>query len=92
MARSRTWRLDFYNERRRLLARYGVEASLPAEAVLLGRKALLAEHPGTARRRRASLFERARRIEGDDAAGWVLYRIVGDGGHESPALAGVRAA
>ena len=28
------WLMQFYNERRGILTRYGIEASLPAEAVL----------------------------------------------------------
>ena len=73
------WRLQFYNERRGILARYGIEAPLPAEAVRLGWKAVLAEHPSTPRGSRLSLFERAQRVEGQDASGWVLYRIVKEG-------------
>ena len=69
------WLLEFYNERRGLLARYGIEAPLPAEAVLLGWKAVLAEYPSTPRGGRLSLFERAQRAGGEDASGWVLYRI-----------------
>ena len=69
------WLTQFYNERRAILARYGVEASLPAEAVRLGWKAVLAEHPSTPRRGRLSLFEQAERVGGQDASGWVLYRI-----------------
>jgi hypothetical protein len=42
------WLMQFYHERRGILARYGIEAPLPAEAVLLGWKAVLAEHPLTA--------------------------------------------
>ena len=34
------WLMQFYNSRRGILARYSVEAALPAEAVLLGWKAL----------------------------------------------------
>ncbi len=78
------WLMQFYNERRGILARYGIEAPLPAEAVLLGRKAVLAEHPSIPRRRRPSLFERAQRAGGQDASGWVLYRIVKEGQHGSP--------
>jgi hypothetical protein len=74
-----TWLTQFYNERRGILARYAIEASLPAEAVRLGWKAVLAEHPSTPRRGRLSLFERAQRLGGQDASGWVLYRIVQDG-------------
>ena len=73
------WLMQFYNERRGILARYGIEAPLPAEAVRLGWKAVLAEHPSTPRGRWLSLLERARRVEGQDASGWVLYRIVKDG-------------
>jgi hypothetical protein len=72
------WLMQFYNERRGILARYGIEAPLPAEAVRLGWKAVLAEHPSTPRGSRPSLFERAQRVEGQDASGWVLYRIVKD--------------
>ena len=86
------WRMQFYNERRGILARYGIDAPLPAEAVRLGWKAVLAEHPSTPRRRRLSLFERAERIGGQDASGWVLYRIVRDNEHESPDVAQAHAA
>jgi hypothetical protein len=72
------WLMQFYNERRGVRARYGIEAPLPAEAVRLGWKAVLAEHPSTPRGGRRSLFERAQRVEGQDASGWVLYRIVKD--------------
>ena len=72
------WLLDFYNERRRILARYAIEAPLPAAAVLLGRQALLAEHPSARARGRLSLLERAERAGGQDGSGWVLYRIVKD--------------
>jgi hypothetical protein len=78
--------MEFYNERRRILARYSIEAPLPTEAVRLGRQAALAEHPSTARRGRPGLFERAERAGGQDASGWVLYRIVQDGGPASPGL------
>jgi hypothetical protein len=86
------WLTQFYHERRAILARYGVEASLPAEAVRLGWKAVLAEHPSTARRGRLSLFERAERVGGRDASGWVLYRIVKDDGQGAPGVAGAPAA
>jgi hypothetical protein len=68
------WRMEFYNERRGILARYGIEAPLPAAAVQLGRSAVQAEYPSTPRASR-SLFERAERVGGQDASGWVLYRI-----------------
>jgi hypothetical protein len=68
------WSVQFYNERRGLLARYRVEAPLPPAAVLLGRRALFAAYPNPGRPRRfASLYQRAR-AEPDDG-GWVLYRI-----------------
>jgi hypothetical protein len=86
------WLMEFYNERRGILARYGIEALLPAEAVLLGRKAVLAEYPSTPRSRRLSSFERAQRIGGQDASGWVLYRIVKDSEHGSPGVAQAHAA
>jgi len=86
------WLLQFYHERRGVLAGYGVEASSPAEAVLLGRKAVLAEYPSIPRSSRVSLFERAQRIEGQDASGWILYRIVKDSEHGSPGVAQAPAA
>ena len=87
-----TWRMQFYNERRGILARYDIDAPLPAEAVRLGWKAVLAEHPPTSRKRRPSLFELAERIGGPDASGWVLYRIARDSEHESPDVAEAHAA
>jgi hypothetical protein len=69
------WRLEFYNERRGLLAHYSIEAQLPPAAVLLGWKAVLAEHPPAPARGRLSLFAQAERVGGQDASGWVLYRI-----------------
>jgi hypothetical protein len=69
------WLMQFYNERRGILARYSIEALLPAEAVSLGWKAVLAEHPPAPRRRRLSLFELAERIGGQDVSGWILYRM-----------------
>jgi hypothetical protein len=74
------WLMEFYNERQGILARYGIEAPSPAAAVLLGRNAVLAEHPSPSRRSRLSLFEQAERVGGQDASGWVLYRIVKDNG------------
>ena len=64
-----TWRMQFYNERRGILARFAIDAPLPAEAVRLGWKAVLAEHPSTPRRRRLRLFERAERSGGQDVSG-----------------------
>ena len=77
------WLTEFYNERRRILARYAIEVPLPSAAVLLGRNAVLAEYPSAPRRSRLSLFERAERVGGQDAGGWVLYRIVKDNGQGS---------
>jgi hypothetical protein len=69
------WRLEFYSERRRTLARYNVEAPTPAAAQAQGLRALLAEYPPAPARQRPSLFERAQRLSGQDADEWVLYRI-----------------
>jgi hypothetical protein len=80
------WLMEFYHERRRILARYAVEAPLPDAAVLLGRSALLAEYPPTAQPKGwLSLFKQAQRIEGQDPSGWILYRIGEDNGSGSPA-------
>jgi hypothetical protein len=70
------WLMEFYNERRGIVARYGIEAPLPAAAAQLGLNAVLAEYPSPPRKGRLSLFERAERIGGQDPSGWVLYRIV----------------
>ena len=86
------WLLEFYHEKQGILARYDIEASLPAEAVLLGWKELLVEHPPTPRTNRPSLVERAERIGGRDISGWVLYRIVKNSRLESPGLARADAA
>ena len=68
------WFVQFYNERRALLARYRVEAPLPQAAVILGRRALFAEYPrAAAPAPPTSLYQRAQ-ADGDDG-GWVLYRI-----------------
>jgi hypothetical protein len=78
------WRLEFYNQRRGILAHYGIEASSPGAAVLAGRNALLAAHPSPpARRGRLSLFERAERVASQDDSGWVLYRFRKDNGRGS---------
>ena len=70
------WRMEFYNEGRGIWARYAIEAPLPAAAALLGLSAAIAEYPTPPRKGRPSLFERAERIGGQDASGWVLHRIV----------------
>jgi hypothetical protein len=72
------WQTEFYHERQGVVARYGVEAPTPAAAVLVGRDALFAQHPPKPARRRLSGFEQAQRVGGQDASGWVLYRIVKD--------------
>lgn len=69
------WVVDFYHQRRAVVARYDVDAPTPAAAVVLGRRALLAHHPPVPPRRRPSLFERAEHIGGQDGTGWILYRI-----------------
>jgi hypothetical protein len=43
--------MEFYNERRGILARYAIEAALPAAAVVLGRNAVLANLASRQRRR-----------------------------------------
>ena len=83
------WLMEFYNERRGILARSSIEAPLPAAAVLLGRNAVLAEHPSPRARGRLSLLERAERAGGHDGSGWVLYRIVKDNGRGSAGIAPV---
>ena len=77
------WLIEFYNEQRGILARYSIEAPLPAAAVLLGRSATLAAHPSPRARRRLSLLDRAKRAGGQDGSGWVLYRLVKDSGRKS---------
>lgn len=76
--------MEFYNERRGILARYGIEAPLAAAAVPLGRDAVLAEYPSPPKKGRLSLVERAERVGGQDATGWVLYRIVKENAQGSP--------
>jgi hypothetical protein len=72
------WRLEFHSERARIVARYVVEAPTPIAALALGRSALHTEYPLSAARRRCSLWDQAQRIAGQDAGGWVLYRIAKD--------------
>jgi hypothetical protein len=86
------WLMEFYNERRGILARYGIEAPLPAAAALLGLKAALAEYPSPPRKGRLSLFERAERLGGQDPSGWVLYRIVKDSAQRSADVVSAHAA
>ena len=86
-----TWRMEFYHERRGIMACYAIEAPLPPAAVLLGWKALLAEHLPQRARGRPSLFARAQRLGGQDESGWVLYRIVKDDGQGSAGIAPAQA-
>ena len=58
------WLMEFYNERRGILARYAIEASLPAAAVLLGRNAALAEYPSHAAKKTADLVRAGRAHRG----------------------------
>lgn len=78
------WLMEFYNERRGIWARYGIEAALPAAAARLGLTAVLAAYPAPPRKGRLSLFEQAERIGGQDPSGWVLYRIAKESAHGSP--------
>ena len=86
-----TWHMEFYHERRGIMACYAIEAPLPPAAVLLGWKALLAEHLPQRARGRPSLFARAQRLGGQDESGWVLYRIVKDDGQGSAGIAPAQA-
>jgi hypothetical protein len=72
--------MEFYHQGRGILARQSAEAPSPAVALLMGRDALLAEHPSPPGPRRRDLFARAQRAGGNDESGWVLYRIARDDG------------
>ena len=74
------WVVDFYNQRRAIVARYDVDAPSAASAVVSGRQAMFAEYPRTPAGGRPSLFEQAERIGGQDGSGWIVYRIVKDDG------------
>jgi hypothetical protein len=63
------WTVDFYNERRRTVARYGVDAPTAAAAVISGRQLLVAQYPSTPRRGHPSLFEQAERLGAHDGTG-----------------------
>jgi hypothetical protein len=80
------WTVDFYNERRRIVARYDVHAPSAATAAVLGRQVMLVQYPPASARGRLSLFERAQRIGGQDETGWIVYRIAK--GDAMPAHAG----
>ena len=69
------WRLEFYSERRQILADCQVEAPTPATALVLGRRSVLDEYPPIPTRRLRGLFEQAQRLANRDTDGWVLYRI-----------------
>jgi hypothetical protein len=69
------WEVEFYHDRRRELARYGVEAATPADATRLARALLVAAHPA-GKPRRLTLFDRAQQIGGLHADGWALHRVV----------------
>jgi hypothetical protein len=74
------WVVDFYNQRRAMVARYDVDAPSAASAVVVGRQAMLTQYPPAAARGRPSLFEQAEHIGGQDGTGWIVYRIAkGDG-------------
>lgn len=79
------WVVDFYHQRRAIVARYEVDAPSAAAAVVVGRQAMLAQYPAAAARGRLSLFERAKRIGGQDETGWIVYRIAK---RDGPAPAG----
>ena len=78
MSVATTWHAEFYHPRRGTVARYAVEASRPADAVVIAWKLVLAEHPAPTVRKAPGLFERAQRIEGQHVSGWILYRIWND--------------
>ena len=88
------WRMDFYHQSRGILARYSIEAPLPAAALELGWSALAADYPLVASRRRSRPRLRTDRASsqdggGQDGGGWQLHRIGhdpdGDSGGRPPA-------
>ena len=72
------WRLEFYSERRQILAHCRVEAPTPATALVLGRRSVLDEYPPAHTRRARSLFKQAPSLVSSGSDGWVLYRIQKD--------------
>ena len=68
------WDVEFIHDRRRELARYGVEAATPAEATRLARALLVAAHPA-GKPRRLTLFYRAQQIGGLHPDDWALHRV-----------------
>ena len=89
------WLMQFYHERRGLLAPYSVDALLPAEAILLGWKALLAEYPPIPGSRRPELVRAspARSVvstpAGGSSTGSLGPATLEDSSPESPAPAPV---
>jgi hypothetical protein len=77
--------MEFYHERRGILARYDIEAPLPAAAVLLGRRALLAEYPPTPTRGSPSLFKQGQRVE-DPEPQWMGSLPDRQGGRPQPRM------
>ena len=74
------WRMDFYHQSRGILARYSIEAPLPAAALELGWSALAADYPLVAARVRSRARLRTDRAGGRDGGGWQLHRIGHDTG------------
>jgi hypothetical protein len=72
------WRLEFYSERRQILAHYRVEAPTPAMALVLGRRRVLDEYPLILAWGTRSPFSHGQRVAGQDADRWVLYPIQKD--------------
>lgn len=70
------WLVDFYSQRRTIVARYAVDAPSPPAAVVAARQALFAAYPPRRAATRPTLFEQAERIGGQNESGWILYRIV----------------
>ena len=81
------WLVEFSHSRRGMLTRFTIDAPSPAAAVESAWRAVHAAHPSSPRRRPASLFERAQLTGGQDASGWVLYRIARIDGPGSPPAA-----
>jgi hypothetical protein len=84
------WIVDYYHQRRAIVARYDVDAPSAAAAVAVGRQALFAQYPPAPSRGRPTLFERAERIGGQDGTGWIIYRIVKGDGMPAEAVSGPR--
>jgi hypothetical protein len=74
------WLMDFHHQSRGILARYSIEAPLPAAAVELGWQALVADYPPPPSRRRLRARARTERAGEQDGGGWLLHRIGKDPG------------